>query len=237
MGVGSIVLMLAASMLGSSSDGFQKISNNITSTREARAIVNQLRADLETAKFHPSQIIESAPSPRPSHRIGFLSLQAPQAQSEQGRIGDLCAVNYYLADLKSGDHTVRCLMRGVRESADTYAAIKSQTTATLFEKQPERDEPIGFGIVSFEVRPMAKDAAGQWVDWKPSASDTSTAPEAFALRLVLANQRLRSKLQSSDDWDGTGTNSKFLGAAEDEMKNADLEIHEMLIRFGNHETP
>ena len=237
MGVGSIVLLLAASMLGSSGDGYQKISSNIANAREARAVVTQLQSDLARAKYNPSQIIETPPSSRPSHHLGFLSLQAPQAQSEQGRIGDLCAVNYYLADLRTGDQTVRCLMRGMRESAETYAAIKSQSTGTLFEKQPERDEPIGFGIVSFEVQPKTKDAAGQWIDWSSNTTSTSTAPEAFALRLVIASQSLCAKLKSSDDWDGTGANSKFLGNPEDESMHPNLEIHEMLIRFGNHESP
>jgi prepilin-type N-terminal cleavage/methylation domain-containing protein len=237
MGVGSIVLLLAASMLGSSGDGYQKISSNIANAREARAIIGQLNSDLATAKFHPSQIIETPPSSRPSHRLGFLSLQAPQSQSEQGRIGDLCAVNYYLADLQLGDQTVRCLMRGMRESADTYAALKTQSTVSLFEKQPERDEPIGFGVVSFEVKPKMRDAAGQWIDWSSNTTNTSTAPEALALRLVIASQSLCAKLKSSDDWAGTGANSKFLGNPEDAATHPNLEIHEIFIRFGNHESP
>ena len=237
MGVGSIVLLLAASMLGSSGDGYQKISSNIANAREARAIISQLDSDLATAKFHPSQIIETPPSSRPSHRLGFLSLQAPQAQSEQGRIGDLCAVNYYLADLQLGDQTVRCLMRGMRESADTYAALKTQLTGSLFEKQPERDEPIGFGVVSFEVQPKMRDTAGQWIDWSSNATHTSTAPEALALRLVIVSQSLCAKLKSSDDWNGIGANSKFLGKPEDAPTHPNLEIHEMFIRFGNHESP
>ena len=236
-GVGSIVLLLAASMLGSSGDGYQKISSNIANAREARAIISQLNSDFATAKFHPSQIIETPPLSRPSHRLGFLSLQAPQEQSEQGRIGDLCAVNYYLADLQLGGQTVRCLMRGMRESADTYAALKTQSTGSLFEKQPERDEPIGFGVVSFEVKPKTKDAAGQWIDWSSNATNTSTAPEALALRLVIASQSLCAKLKSSDDWNGTGANSKFLGKPEDAATHPNLKIHEMLIRFGNHESP
>ena len=237
MGVGSIVLLLAASMLGSSGDGYQKISSNIANAREARAIISQLDSDLATAKFHPSQIIEIPPSSRPSHRLGFLSLQAPQAQSEQGRIGDLCAVNYYLADLQLGDQTVRCLMRGMRESADTYAALKTQLTGSLFEKQPERDEPIGFGVVSFEVQPKMRDTAGQWIDWSSNATHTSTAPEALALRLVIVSQSLCAKLKSSDDWAGTGANSKFLGKPENAATHPNLEIHKMLIRFGHHESP
>ena len=237
MGVGSIVLLLAASMLGSSGDGYQKISSNIANAREARAIISQLDSDLATAKFHPSQIIETPPSSRPSHRLGFLSLQAPQAQSEQGRIGDLCAVNYYLADLQLGDQTVRCLMRGMRESADTYAALKTQLTGSLFEKQPERDEPIGFGVVSFEVQPKMRDDEGQWIDWSPNTTNTSTPPEALTLRLGIASQSLCAKLKSSDDWNGIGANSKFLGKPEDAPTHPNLEIHEMFIRFGNHESP
>lgn len=237
MSIGSMVLLLAASMLGSSGDGYQKISSNIANAREARAIIGQLNSDLATAKFHPSQIIETPSSERPSHRLGFLCLQAPQAQSEQGHIGDLCAVNYYLADLQLGDRTVRCLMRGMRESADTYAALKTQSTESLFEKQPERDEPIGFGIVAFEIKPKIRDAAGQWIDWSSNATSTSAAPETLAMRLVIASQSLCAKLKSSDDWAGTGTNSKFLGKLEDAAKHPNLEVHEIFIRFGNHESP
>jgi prepilin-type N-terminal cleavage/methylation domain-containing protein len=237
MGIGSIVLLLAASMLGSSGDGHQKISSNIANAREARAIISQLKSDLATAKFHPSQIIETPPSSRPSHRLGFLSLQAPQAQSEQGRIGDLCAVNYYLADLQLGDQTVRCLMRGMRESAETYAALKTQSTDSLFEKQSERDEPIGFGVVSFEAQAKTKDTAGEWIDWSSNSTNTSAAPEALALHIVIANQSLCAKLKSSDDWAGRGANSKFLGNSADAASNPNLKTHEMLIRFGNHESP
>jgi hypothetical protein len=128
-------------------------------------------------------------------------------------------------------------MRGMRESADTYAALKTESTGSLFEKQPERDEPIGFGVVSFEVQAKTKDSKGQWIDWSSNTTNTSTAPEALALRIVIANQSLCAKLKSSDDWDGTGANSKFLGSPTDAASNPNLETHEMLIRFGNHESP
>jgi len=236
MGVGSMVLLLAASMLGSSGEGYRKISDHIASTREASAIIGQLSADLSTAKFNPAQIIETPPSPHPSHRLGFLCLQAPQAQSAQGFIGDLCAVNYYLADLNLGGQSVRCLMRGMRESADTYAALKTQSIESLFEKQPDRDEPIGFGVVSFKARPMTRDADGKWIEWSLDATDPSTAPVALAVRLVIAKQSLRARLKSADDWDGTGPNSKYLGKAQDADNHPNLEIHETLIRFGHHES-
>lgn len=236
MAVGSIVLLLAASMLGSSGDGYQKISNDIANSREVRAIVGQLNSDLATAKYHPEQIIETPASSWPSHRLGFFSLQAPQAQSDQGRIGDLCVVNYYLADLQLDGKTVRCLMLGMRESADTYAALKTQSVRTLFEKNPTRDEPIGFGVVSFEVKSKTKDTSGEWIDWDSSAPDAN-APGALALRLVIASQTLCAKLKSVNDWNGNGANSKFLGNSGDASSHPHLEIHEMLIRFGNHESP
>lgn len=234
--VGSIVLLLAASMLGSSGDGYLKISNDIANSREVRAIVSQLISDLATAKYHPTQIIENPPSSWPSHRLGFFSLQAPQMQSDQGRIGDLCAVNYYLANLELEGKTVRCLMRGMRESADTYAALKTESARTLFEKNPTRDEPIGFGVVSFEVQPKIKSSSGEWVDWESSATDAS-APGALALRLAIASQTLSAKLKSSDDWDGNGANSKFLGKPGEAPSHPHLDVHEILIRFGNHESP
>jgi hypothetical protein len=128
-------------------------------------------------------------------------------------------------------------MRGMRESVDTYAALKTQSTGSLFEKRPERDEPIGFGVVSFEAQPKMRDATGQWIDWSPNATNTSTPPEALTLRLVIASQSLCAKLKSSDDWNGIGANSKFLGKPEDAPTHPNLEIHEMFIRFGNHESP
>ena len=120
MAIGSIILIMAASMLGSSGDNYERVGGGVATEREARALITQLTADLETGVFNKDGLIVKSTATWPVDSLGFLSLQPPQAQSDAGRIGDLCAVIYYTRDLTMGGKTVRCLMRGFRESKDTF---------------------------------------------------------------------------------------------------------------------
>jgi prepilin-type N-terminal cleavage/methylation domain-containing protein len=127
MVIGSIILLAAASLLGSSGDGYERVGGGVATEREARALVTQLTSDLATARFHKDGVIEASTKSWPDDRLGFLSLQPVQAQSDNGRIGDLCAVHYYIDDITIGGKTVRCLMRGFRESVETFKALESGT--------------------------------------------------------------------------------------------------------------
>ena len=233
MAIGSVLLILAATMLGSSGDGYERIGGNVASEREARALITQLAADLSTARFHKDEVIEKSSAAWPADRLGFLSLQPAQAQSETGRIGDLCAVNYYLEDLTISGKTVRCLMRGFRESKDTFTALRDDKVATLFTPQPKLDEPVAFGVVSFEARPKTRDASGKWIDWVKNAK-TSSGPDALDIKLVLARRDLTGRLKLPADWDGTGGAGDLLGPATQADRNKNLEVYATTLRFGNH---
>jgi hypothetical protein len=231
MAIGSIILILAATMLGSSGDGYERVGGSVASEREARALITQLASDLGTAKFHKDSIIEKSSDSWPADRLGFLSLQPAAAQTEAGRIGDLCAVNYYIKDLPIGGRTVRCLMRGFRESNDTFKAVKTGLLAPLFEEQPNLDEPIAFGVVSFEARPRSRDTTGQWIDW---VKNDVTGPEAIDVKLVIARRDLAGKLKTAGDWQGAGNAATLLGDPSKADRNKDLEVYATTLRFGNH---
>ena len=233
MVIGSVLLILAATMLGSSGDGYERIGGNVASEREARALITQLAADLSTARFHKDELIEKSTVAWPVDKLGFLSLQPAQAQTEAGRIGDLCAVHYYISDQPIGGKKVRCLMRGFRESHETFKALREDKVVSLFEPQPNLDEPVAFGVISFEVRPRSRDSGGQWIDW---VKNDQTGPEAFDLKLVLARRDLAGKLKLPSDWDGAGSAAKLLGEPSKPDRNKDLEVYETTLRFGNHAT-
>jgi len=234
MTIGSILLLLATSILGTSSDSYERIGSGVASEREARALITQLTADLSTAQFHKDGVIEKSATSWPTDRLGFLCLQPAQAQSDAGHIGDLCAVSYYFKDLTIHGKTARCLMRGFRESADTFKALEANKVSSLFIDQPNIDEPIAVGVVSLQIRPKSCDTSGQWIDW---VKNTSSGPEALDVRLVLARRNLTGKLKQSEDWDGKGTSEILLGNPTEPDRNKNLEVYTALIRFGNHETP
>lgn len=231
MAIGSITLILAATMLSSSGDGYERVGGSVASEREARALMSQLAADLSTAKFYENSLMEKSSAMWPADRIGFLSLQPTAAQTDAGRIGDLCAVNYYIEDLTIGNKTVRCLMRGFRESKDTFKALKDGKISSLFDEQQNIDEPIAFGVVSFEARPKSRDAAGKWIDWVPNAT---TGPKLIAVKLVIARRELAGKLKSPTDWDGKSKTSKLLGEPAQDTRNKNLEVYAASLRFGNN---
>ena len=232
MVIGSIILLAAASLLGTSGDGYERVGGGVASEREARALITQLTSDLSTAAFHKDLIIEKSSESWSADRLGFLSLQPDQAQSVAGRTGDLCAVGYYIKDLSISGKTVRCLMRGFRESSDTFKALESGSVATLFAEQANLDEPVAFGVVSFEARPKSRNAEGKWIDW---VKNDKTGPEALDVRLVIARRDLAGKLKLPGDWNGTGTAGKLLGKPSEVERNKNLEVYGTLIRFGNNE--
>lgn len=233
MAIGSTILILAATMLGTSGEGYERVGGNVAVEREARAVITQLNSDLSSARFHKDNLFEKFSSSWPADRLGFLSLQPAQAQSDAGRIGDLCAVNYYVTDLPIGGKSVRCLMRGFRESNDTFKALGDGTVPTLFGEAPKVDEPVAFGVVSFEVRPKSRDASGTWSDW---ARNDEAGPQALEIRLILARRGLMGKLKLPADWDGAGPIGSLLGTPAEAGRNKDLEVYEALIDLGNDES-
>lgn len=230
MAIGAIILLAAASLLGSSGAGYERVGGGVATEREARAIMTQLGEDLATAIFHGDGLMKSSGGDWARDRLGFLSLQAADAQSDDGRIGDLCAVNYYTKDLTINGRTVRCLMRGFRESAETFKALDNSTVTGLFTEKPDVDEPVAFGIVAFEARPKSRDKDGKWVDWQ---NNKSTGPDALDVKLVIARRGLAAKFRTSSDWDGGGNAAKLLGKPSEADRNGELVTYGTLIRFGH----
>ncbi len=92
------------------------------------------------------------------------------------------------------------------------------------------DEPVAFGVVSFEARPKFRNESGIWVDWSESSR---REVEAFDVRIVIARKTLAGKLKQSADWDS----SPLLGAPSKADRNKELEVHSTLIPVGIHEKP
>ncbi|KAB2641957.1 MAG: prepilin-type N-terminal cleavage/methylation domain-containing protein [Verrucomicrobia bacterium] len=229
MTLGLLVLVLALAMLGHTRDASAHLNGSIAAEREARAVLTQLTADLHSASFHQGSVFEQSHAAWPGDRIGFFSLQDPDAQGPAGSIGDLCAIHYYLKDLRISGKTVRCLMRGSRCSSDTFQALRRNHAPALFTRS-QIDEPVAFGILAFEARPQIRNPTGQWQAWQPTMA---LAPAVIAVRLVIARRELAAKLTDANSWDGCGSAAGLLGEAAKATANRHLEVYSTMIRFGH----
>jgi prepilin-type N-terminal cleavage/methylation domain-containing protein len=229
MVVGAMVLLAAAALLGTSGAGYERVGGGVATEREARALIGQLTADLASARFHPDGVIEDTGAAWPAARLGFLTLQPAQAQSREGRVGDLCAVHYYIKDLEIAGKTVRCLMRGFRESSETFAALENNNKDVLFRPYDTLDEPVAFGVAGFEVRPVTLDENGKWSEW---SRGNKNGPDALDVRLVIARRDLAGRLRTAADWNGGNSQ---LGNYSGAQRNRNLETYGATIRFGNHD--
>ncbi len=234
MAIGSIILLLAAAMLARSGHEYEQLGGSLEAEREARALVGQISADLSSACFHPGAVFESPGSDWASDRIGFLCLKPEGAQSQNRHIGDLCAVHYYLEDLSIEGKTVRVLMRGFRDSADTFGALRDDELPELFSPEESVDEPLAFGVVSFMARPVTRGQDGRWSEWEASAT---TPPDAIDLRVVIARRSLAAKLSAPADWEGRGTHGRLLGNPSMAHRHPDLVTCAVHVPFGPHENP
>ena len=236
MAIGSIILILAATMLGSSGEGYERVGGSVASEREARALITQLASDLATARFHKDSVIEKSTAAWPTDRLGFLSLQTAAAQTDAGRIGDLCAVNYYIKDLlhrRKNRPLPDARIPREQRHLQCLEGSGADAIAGLFKEQPVIDEPIAFGVVSFEARPRSRDAEGKWIDW---VKNDVTGPEALDIKLVIARRELAGKLKQPGDWAGSGNAGKLLGDSTKADRNKDLEVYGTTLRFGNNAT-
>ncbi|KAB2642478.1 MAG: prepilin-type N-terminal cleavage/methylation domain-containing protein [Verrucomicrobia bacterium] len=229
MTLGLLVMVLALSMLGRTRDESARSDEGVAAEREARAVLTQLTADLQSASFRPDSLFEQSHASWPGDRLGIFCLQPPDAQAAAARIGDLCAVHYYLKDVQISGKTLRCLMRGVRHSRDTFLAIRHNQVPALFTSS-QCDEPIAFGVLAFEARPQSRNPVGQWQTWDPAMAQ---APSSIAVRLVIARHQLAAKLPDAAAWDGCGATTELLGKAELATHNRHLEVYSALIRFGH----
>lgn len=232
MAIGAVLLLAATAMLDHAGTGYERVGCTVTAERDARDVITRLAADLSNSRFHPDGLFEASSTTWPADRLGFLCLLPAQAQSDAGRIGDLCAVCYYVSDLSIRGKTVRCLMRGCRESKDTFKALEDRSVTSLFTRNASCDEPVAFGVVSFAARPKSRGPSGTWVDW---ASGGEAGPEALEVSLILARRDLIAKLKQPADWDGATTSAALLGPPSAACHNANLEVFSALIRFGNHD--
>jgi prepilin-type N-terminal cleavage/methylation domain-containing protein len=233
MAIGSVLLLVAATMLGRAGDSYSQGSGSVAAEREARAVLTQMGEDFAKAVWHKDNVFEAGGEGWKRARTGFLSLQPEDAQSEDGRSGDLCAVHYYVKDIQVGDTTVRCLMRGFRESGEVFPALKAGSLTPMFAEE-DTDEPVAFGVLSFEATPLKREAdTGTLIPWSPT--DTSggdpllEGPDFLRLRLVVARRELLGKLVTTSDWDSSSLRGDPLKATE----NRNLETYEVLQRFGN----
>lgn len=224
MAIGSMILILAAAVLGRAGEGYERVGGSVACEREARALITRLASDLSSGRFHKDGVMEKSAATWPLDRLGFLSLQPAQAQTDAGRIGDLCAVSYYVKDLTIGGKTLRCLMRGFRESRETFGALRAGSLAPLFTANVHLDEPVAFGVLSFEARPKSRDTDGKWRDWM---KNDTVGPESLMVKLVLARRELAGKLKSPSDWDAAGIPSGI-------GRHKAPEVYDTILRFGNH---
>ncbi len=237
MAVGMVVLLVAAGMLGSTGESYERLGGGVTAEREARALLGQMVTDLSSVQYHKDNLFKDGTESWPLDRIGFLTLQPDDAQTDEGRVGDLCAVRYYIKDEVIQGKVTRCLVRGVVESNETFQALKDKRVASLFEppsssSPSNTDETIAFGVMSFEARPKIRESNGNLTDW---SSATDTPPDMITLKLVVARRDLVGKLRTTADWDGTGTLSSQLGASADADRNKNFQVYETTVRFGYHD--
>ncbi len=231
LGIGTLVLLIGVFALGTVRDGYERGASGIGTEREARAVLTQVAEDLSKAVMHEEDWLhhDKGSGTWRTDRLGFLCLQPDDAQSDENRIGDLCAVNYYLRDLEIGGVTVRCLMRGFHDSGETFAAVRGGSVSPLWSRQ-DRDEPVAFGVVSFEAEPLRRDPSGALREWQVTEDPfEGIAPDLVRLRLVVARRQLVAKLDRPGDWDS----SPLLGSPDDLDSAAELEVFEVMAPFSH----
>jgi prepilin-type N-terminal cleavage/methylation domain-containing protein len=226
--IGAIVLLLAVASLRTTGNEYGRNTDGVAAEREARAILTLVAEDMSKATAGNLEIEEASGEWR-KDKLGFTCLQPADAQAKDEAIGDLCLVYYYVKDIEIGSETVRCLMRGFRSSDVVFDALKNDTVDPLYEERTV-DEPVAFGVLSFEVEGLTRQEGGGWKVWVKKTDDpTAEMPDVVRMKLVVARRELIGKLRTTADWDS----SPLIGDAADAERSKMLEVYEITHPFGH----
>lgn len=231
--VGAVVVLAAAWMLARNLADYERLGGGMAAEREARAALKRIADDLATLHAVRPMAIVSGASTWPSDRLGFSCLMPAAAQSPAGCIGDLTAVRYQLAERRIAGRFTRCLVRGVTESRDAFAALHGGALGDVLSGRPD-DEPLAFDVVAFAVRPLARDGSGKWCDWTLTGTEP---PQALDLTLVVARRTLAAKLRTPADWDGAGERGNLLGAPAAMAAHPELEVYSSVVEIRHANLP
>lgn len=233
--VSSVLLGMGALLLRGTGEGYERTGGGIAAEREARAALHQIARDLSSRPDFYEPSVTAGDTRWQLDTLSFITLQPADAQSEAGCLGDMCAVHYYTADLEINRRTVRCLMRGFHESAETFASHRADSLHSRFVPGP-RDEPIAFGVVSFIATPLKRIENGTYLAQPatPTAAippnfPAPDLPDAISLELVIARREMRSRLRTPANWDGAGNADRTLGSPAAASKNPGLERYSLTL--------
>jgi len=214
MMAGLMVLLVAATALGDAGEKCGRLKAGAGARREFRLGLEEWRRDFASAVSGMPVHSYLRKNDEAGDRLGFLLLRPSSGQSEAGALGDVCAVIYYLKDFEWHGQVTRCLTRGLRESAEVYAAMKQGGEEALFEPR-ETDEPVMFGVVTFQARPKIREA-GEWKDWNDKEAKK---PQAVEWRIEVARRELEQRLETSAQWDLLASERKPRDAMQIEVQS------------------
>lgn len=223
MTAGMMVLFIAATVLGDAGEKCGRVKAGVGVRRELRLGLEEWNADFASAVSGMPVHSYLRQDHEAGDRFGFFLLRPPSKQSEGGGLGDLCAVIYFLKDFEWHGQVTRCLTRGLRESAEVYAAVRQDEVEALFEPR-ETDEPVMFGVVTFEARPKIRKAGGLG-DWD---AQKARKPQRIEWRIEMAGRDLEQRLETSEQWNALIGERKARDAKQ-------IEVQYGITAFG-HET-
>lgn len=219
MAVAVVLMVCGMAVLNVVTRGYRDAHEWSVAEREARAVFHQVERDLNSLVMSERIWVYASKAGWPTDSIGFFGLK-PEPEADWVN-GDLVALRYYVSSIQIDGVLIQCLMRGVDSEDELYETIRDGEEANWLSRQLEQDEPIGFAVLAFEVKPMTW-SDGQWVEWDRKES---MPPDCVKLRLVIAKPGLLERLNRMDHWG----RSQWLGDYKDAPLQKGLEVFETKI--------
>lgn len=222
----AVLVGIALVVLHTGTTGYQDVTRRDAMAGEFRVAIGALRGDFANASRAHDPMVGGSSEPGAA-LLGLMTLKPLEVQSEEQAVGDLCAVRYYLKNISIGDGGVRCLMRGVSESSDVFAALREDRVADLWQPRDD-DEPVAFGVLSVEFHLLQRGDAGAWEPWN---DEHHTAPSAVEIVIVLARREFAMRLDTPEKWQQA--EQAMHASAHDER---DIERRRIMQRIGCDES-
>ncbi len=206
MAISSVLLIVIATLITETSDGYAMSQRSVTHLSQSRAYIQLLESEL-SLRLPETPLIHLSPEDAEPERIAFVRTLPSDEQNPEfpGNIATSC---HYVAFVENTDRQpIPKLFRKILNPAETQSFIEAGHDAQFPAVDPTRDEPVIDAVLSFQATPMYRNPASgidepwdETIEHRPSYIKLiiRTIDESFSRRINHPSEWKRISVSPKD---------------------------------------
>lgn len=197
MAISSALLIVIATLITQTSDGYAMSQRSVTHLSQSRAFIQLFESEL-SLRLPETPLIHLSSADSEPERIAFVRT-LPNDEQNPEFPGDFATSCYYVALVENSDRQpIPKLFRKILNPVETQSLIEAGDDAKFPAVDPARDEPVIDAVISFQATPMYRNpASGNDEPW-----DISIEHRPLYIELIIRtiDESFSRRINNPSEW-------------------------------------